>query len=311
MNTTEFLSIASAIVPDRTAVIFEAERFTYDQLSSRVNRLANAFEHIGIKQGDRIASIQVNSHQQVEAYFAAAKLDAIYVPLNFRARADELTHMINECSASLLLVGARYSQEIQALHSKLTTVNNVVSMDDDVDGWMSYEKLLDQASDEERYPISDGDDVTCILFTAGTTGAPKGVMLSHENFSSYVLSNVHPADPESEGRNILTVPLYHIAGIQSVMSSVYGGRTLVIQKQFDPAGWMELVQSEGVNRAMMVPTMLKMLLDHPDFGGYDLTSLEVITYGAAPMPLEVIKRAIKELPGVSFIKTDIHWQAFR
>lgn len=301
MNTTEFLSIASAIVPDRTAVIFEGERFTFDQLSSRVNQLANAFENIGIKQGDRIASIQVNSHQQVEAYFAAAKLDAIYVPLNFRARAEELTHMINECGAELLLVGARYSQEIQTLKSKITTVNNVVSMDGEVDEWMSYEKLLVQSSDEERFPISDGDDVTCILFTAGTTGTPKGVMLSHENFSSYVLSNVQPADPEEDGRNILTVPLYHIAGIQSVMSSVYGGRTLVIQKQFDPVGWMELVQSERVNRAMMVPTMLKMLMDHPDFGGYDLTSLDVITYGAAPMPIEVIKRAIKELPGVSFI----------
>ena len=164
MNTTEFLSIASAIVPNRTAVIFESERFTFEQLSSRVNRLANAFENIGIKQGDRIASIQVNSHQQVEVYFAAAKLDAIYVPLNFRARPDELTHMINDCSAKALLVGARYSQEVQSLESKLTTVNNVVSMDNEVDGWMSYGKLLDQSSDEERFPVSDGDDVTDVDF---------------------------------------------------------------------------------------------------------------------------------------------------
>ena len=111
----------------------------------------------------------------------------------------------------------------------------------------------------------------------------------------------HPADPEEEERNILTVPLYHIAGIQAVMSAIYGGRTLIIQRQFDAKGWMELVEQEHANRAMMVPTMLKMLMDHPDFHKHDLSSLSVITYGAAPMPLEVIKRAIKEFPGMYFI----------
>ncbi|GAH41363.1 unnamed protein product, partial [marine sediment metagenome] len=140
-----------------------------------------------------------------------------------------------------------------------------------------------------------------LLYTAGTTGVPKGVMLSHNSFAVYVLENVTPADPELEERNILTVPLYHVAGIQAMMAAIYGGRTLVMERQFDAKEWMELVESEKANRAMMVPTMLKQLMDHPEFSEHDLSSLKVITYGAAPMPLEVIKRALDVFPGVSFI----------
>jgi len=161
--------------------------------------------------------------------------------------------------------------------------------------------VVTEASDDERFPESADDDLAVIMFTAGTTGFPKGVMLSHESFSSYILSNVTPADPDIEERNILTVPLYHIAGMQAVVSAVYAGRTLIIQRQFDALGWMELVEQHQVDRAMMVPTMLKLLMDHEEFHTHDLSSLQVITYGAAPMPLEVIKRAIQELPNAHFI----------
>jgi acyl-CoA synthetase (AMP-forming)/AMP-acid ligase II len=126
-------------------------------------------------------------------------------------------------------------------------------------------------------------------------------MLTHESFSSYILNNVSPAELDVEEKNILTVPLYHIAGVQAVIAAIYGGRTLIIQRQFEPAEWMTLVQTERANRAMMVPTMLKMLMDHEDFEEYDLTSLQVITYGAASMPLEVIKMAIRKFPDTYFI----------
>jgi acyl-CoA synthetase (AMP-forming)/AMP-acid ligase II len=102
-------------------------------------------------------------------------------------------------------------------------------------------------------------------------------------------------------KNILTVPLHHIAGIQAVMAAVYGGRTLVLQRQFEEEEWMRLVQDEQANRAMMVPTMLKRLMDHPKFKEYDLSSLQVITYGAAPMPLVIIQQAIKVFPSTRFI----------
>ena len=159
--------------------------------------------------------------------------------------------------------------------------------------WPLYDDLLAGTDPGEHSPMADEEELAVLMFTAGTTGAPKAVMLSHNSFSSYTLANVEPADPEVEEKNILTVPMYHIAGLQAVMAAVYGGRTLVVQRQFEPQAWMGLVEEERVQRAMMVPTMIKQLMDHPDFARFDRSSLQVITYGAAPMPLEVIRRACR------------------
>ena len=301
MNTTEFLTISTAIVPDRTALVFEGARVTYEGLQSRVNRLASALDSLGVGPGDRVAMLQVNCNQCIEAYFAAAKLDAVYVPLNFRARADELVHMLNDAAPKALFVGGRYTRLAQECAPQMQSVQHFITLEDPVDGWLKYDDLIAQGEDIDRFPEGDDDDLTVILFTSGTTEFPKGVMLTHDSFSSYILNSVSPADPDEDERNILTVPLYHIAGVQSVMAAIFGGRTLVIQRQFDPKEWMQLVEGERANRAMMVPTMLKMLMDHPDFRSHDLSSLSIITYGAAPMPPEVIKRAIQEFPGMSFI----------
>ena len=152
-----------------------------------------------------------------------------------------------------------------------------------------------------HFPEAGDEDTTVIMFTAGTTGVPKGVMLTHDSFSSYLLATVEPADPEIEESNLITVPFYHIAGLQAALAAVYGGRTLVVMRQFEPGEWLSLAHENQVNRAMLVPTMLKHLMAHPDFSDFDLSSLSVITYGAAPMPLEVIRQAIDKFPGARFI----------
>ena len=301
MNTTEFLTIASAIVPERLAMVVGDRRTTYEELNVRVNRLANGFSSLGARRSDRVAVMQVNCAEHIETYFAAARLDAVYVPLQFRAREDELIYMINDAAPRVLLVGRRYVDLVRSCSDRLESVEHYVALEEPSEGWHFYDDLIASASDGERFPEGDGDDLTMILFTAGTTGVPKGVMLSHDSFSSYILSNVAPADPEIEERNILTVPLYHIAGVHVVMAAIFGGRTLIIQGQFEPKQWLELAERERANRATMVPTMIKLLMDHPDFHQHDLSSLEVITYGAAPMPREVIERAIREFPGTSFI----------
>ena len=303
MNTSEFLAISTAIVPDRTALVFEGRRTTYEGLQSRVNRLAAALGSLGVGSGDRIGVIQVNTDAVVEAYFAAAKLDAVFVPLNFRARADELSFMVQDSGPKALLAGSRYVSMVDEILSSgdIDCVEHRIALEDATDGWLSYSDLIEGAEDDELWPTADDDDLAVLLFTSGTTSLPKGVMLSHNSFSSYVLSHVTPADPESDERNILTVPMYHIAGMQAMISAVYGGRTLIIQRQFDAKSWMELVEQESVDRAMMVPTMLKMLMDHEEFHDHDMSSLRVITYGAAPMPVEVIRRAIGEFPNAQFI----------
>jgi acyl-CoA synthetase (AMP-forming)/AMP-acid ligase II len=259
--------------------VFEGRRLSYGLINERVNRLGNALLKLGLKKGNPVALMQVNTNQCVESYFAVAKTGGIYVPLNFRAKGNELVYMLNTAEATTVLAGERYLELIDSIRGSLPTVKTYISLDRQQSGWLFYEDLI----------------------AAGTTGFPKGVMLTHNSFSIYVLENVTPADPDTNEKNILTVPLYHVAGTQAMMAAIFGGRTLVMQRQFDARQWMELVQTEKVSRAMMVPTMLKQLMDHPEFSKHDLSSLKVITYGAAPMPLEIIKKAVEVFPDVGFI----------
>lgn len=301
MNTTDFLNIATAICSDNVAIVFEGKRYSFTQLNERVNRLANGLLKLGVKKGDRVALLQVNCNQCVETYFAVAKTGGIYVPLNFRVREKELTFMLNSSEANTLLVGDRYIDMVNTIRPDLKSVKNFISIDVKRDGYRYYEDIITSSPADEVVTEIDDNDTTILMYTAGTTGFPKGVMLSHNSFSTYVLQNVTPASPEVAESNILTVPLYHVAGTQAMMAAIYGGRTLIMERQFEPKEWMELVEKEKANRAMMVPTMLKQLMDHPEFGKHDLSSIKVITYGAAPMPLEVIKKALDYFSGCSFI----------
>jgi len=253
LNTTEFLTIATAIVPDRTAIIFDGQETTFVALQQRVSRLANALADLGVGQGDRVATMQVNCNQGIELYFATARLDAIFVPINFRAKTEELERMLTIAQPSVLLIGERYLPLLPALGDAALPPERVVMLDGEAKGGrLSYRGLLADASAEElRFPEAEDSDTTVIMFTAGTTGVPKGVMLTHESFSSYLLAAVTPADPEVEETNLLTVPLYHIAGLQAALAAVYGGRTLVVMRQFEPLEWLGLVQRHRASRAML------------------------------------------------------------
>jgi acyl-CoA synthetase (AMP-forming)/AMP-acid ligase II len=302
MNTTDFLSISHAICPEREAITFDGMRWSYGQTYERVNRLANGFRGLGIRKADRVGILEVNCSQYIESYFAAAKIGAIFVPLNFRAKGEELSFMIRNAGAKALLVGERYGEMVESILPKLPTVERCICLNGARwEKFQRYEDLIHSSQADDILEEIGDEEITILMYTSGTTGRPKGVPLRHSGFVSYVLENVEPANPEIEEKNLLTVPLYHVAGIQAMLAAIYGGRTLVLMRQFDTEEWMKMVQTERATRAMLVPTMLKRIVDHQEFQKYDLSSLKVITYGAAPMPFEVIKKAIEEMPWVRFI----------
>ena len=301
MNTTDFLKIACAICPDRDLVLFEDNRFSFAQINDRVNRLANGLQVQGITKGDRVGFLDVNGNQYIEAYFACAKLGVIFVPLNFRAKSAELSYMITNAEANCLFVGEYYLPIMDKLLPEVSCIRKCISLGMPHKDYINYEGLIQSSPADDPAVEIDDEDVTILMYTAGTTGRPKGVALKHEAFATYVLNNVEPANLEIEERNLLTVPMYHVAGMQALLAGVYGGRSIVMMRQFEIKEWMALVQREKATRAMLVPTMLKRIVDNPDFATYDLSSLQVITYGAAPMPLPIIKKAIKLMPWVRFI----------
>jgi len=301
MNTTDFLNVATAICPERDFMVFENKRWSYEQTSENINRLAFALDGLGIKKGDRIGMMSTNCPEYIETYFAAAKIGAIFVPLNFRAKADELEYMLNASETKILFAGERYLGMLKDLMPGLSNLEKCVSIDTPFEEMLYYGDLIGKATEDEFFCEIEDDDTTILMFTSGTTGRPKAVPMTHDTFGTYILENVEPADPEIEEKNILTVPLYHVAGIQGMLAATYGGRTLILMRQFDVKEWLDAVQNEKANRVMLVPTMLKQIIEYKDFLSYDLSSLAVITYGAAAMPFDVIKKAIDLFPGVSFI----------
>ncbi len=294
MNTSEFLMIAASVVPDRVAMVCDGDSRTFTQLQERVNRLANALQSLGVGKGDKVAVLALNSIPYVETYYACAKLGAVFVPLNYRAKKEELSYMVNNAEAKVIFVGERYLDLTAAIRPQFQTVQQFVCYDARPGEEMtSYEELLASHEPEEVFTDVEDTDATIILYTSGTTARPKGVVLTYLSMSVYVTNTVEPANPESHAVTLLSVPVYHVAGATAILSSVWGGRTLAILPQFEPHAWLEAVQTHRVTHSFVVPTMLKRVMEHPVFDNYDLRSLQLIAYGAAPMPYDVATKAIE------------------
>ncbi|MCS6800635.1 MAG: long-chain-fatty-acid--CoA ligase [Chloroflexota bacterium] len=297
MNTIELVRIPAMTVPDKECLVFEDRRFTYRQLLDRILRLAAALHARGIRRGDKVAILHTNSNEYVEAYYAVAMLGAIFVPLNYRARADELVHLVNDSESSTLFVGDRYVEQVRSLASQFPNVTRYIAVESPQEGMEFFGDLLASASPDDAPEIEvDDSDCTILMYTSGTTALPKGVILTYGGFSEYILTTTEPASEESTGATLLAVPIYHVAGASAIMTALYGGRKLVLMRQFDPKEWLRLVERERITNVFLVPTMMKRIIDDPDFDKYDLSSLQFISYGAAPMPVPVILKAIAKFP---------------
>jgi acyl-CoA synthetase (AMP-forming)/AMP-acid ligase II len=283
-------------VPDREALVSGdgSLRITYEQMAARVNRLTNALQALGVTAGSRVAVMATNSPQAIEVYYACAKLGACFVPLNYRAKQEELAYMLETSDAEVIFADTRYLGMIDAAKAGAPALREVVAFEAGAHGLETYDALLAASSEDDVFVDVDESEPSVLIFTSGTTAMPKGVELTYLNLSLYVMNTMSPADPTAEQeKTLLSVTIAHVAGITAILSSIWGGRTLVILPQFEPALWLQAVERERVTHSFVVPTMLKRIMDAPDFDRYDIGALRLITYGAAPMPFEVVCRAIE------------------
>lgn len=296
MNTAQFISIPSMMFSDQEILSFEDTRLTYGELSARVKRLAGGLREHGVEPGDRVAVLQTNCNQYVEAYYATATLGATFVPLNYRAKPPELEYMITAANSKVLFVGDRYVELVNELKPRLGCVEKYVSIETPQDDMAHYDDVLAQGSPDVEEAEVDEEDLAILMYTSGTTSLPKGVMLTYGGFTNYVTGTVEMADGTPRGTSLLCAPLYHIAGAMNIMTALWSGRKIAVLRQFDTEDWLETVQREQVTHAFVVPTMLKQLIDHPEFSDYDLSSLQNVSYGGAPMAFPVIRKAIELFP---------------
>ena len=302
MNTANFLSIPGMMFPDQELIVFEGTRLTYASALERVRRLATSLQKLGVKPGDRVAALQTNSNQFIETYYATATLGATFVPLNYRAKQPEIEYMVTAADVKVLFVGSRYVDQIKQLQPKFTSVTHYVAMESSSPGMLDFEDLVQKGSPDIDDAEVDESDVTILMYTSGTTSLPKGVMLTYGDFTNYVVGTVEMADGTDRGTSLLCAPLYHIAGTANIMTAIWAGRKIVVLKQFEPKEWLEAVHKEKITHAFVVPTMMKQLIDHPEFSKFDMSSLQNLSYGGAPMPFPVIRKAIEVFPkGTGFV----------
>jgi len=279
------------IYPDKEAIIFSDIRLTFKQFQERINRLANALIKLGIQKGDKVAVLLNNGYQYAELYFAIPKCGAIIVPLNYRLAGRELSWIINHAEAKVLILDEAYLQAIEPIASELKTLKETIIIGQGKPMMLRYEDLITESDPEE--PILDihDDDVVSIVYTSGTTGVPKGAMLTHRN----LLSNCHVINIENNilfGDIFLIVsPMYHTVTPSFMYAHMYRGNTNVAIDHFDPKLFLETIEKEKVTHVFLVPSMIIFTLDWPEVKNYDLSSLRLIWYGGSSMPVYRIKQA--------------------
>ncbi len=277
---------------DRTAVVFEDTRLTYKELNDRVNRLADALSTQGFKKGEAIAVLAENTHKYLEIYFAAAKLGMSLTPLNFRLADPEITHIINDSESKHLFVGDGYEERVQQIRKEIKEVQTFISMDNPMDGCLIYEELIDSGSTKEPDLIVDENDMAVLFYTGGTTGLPKGVMQSHRNLMTGVISATIPLAFTKEDATCFILPMFHVSLWPALCILMVGGK-VVINRKPDLNKILQLIQDEKCTHINAVPTLYGWLLEHCDLSQYDLTSLRSITYAGSPFPTEMLKKCIQ------------------
>ena len=287
MHLGMLLQMAADGMGDRVAIGSRIGGTTMAELAVRARRAGTLFAS---GPGTRVALVDLNSECVPIALFGASLAGKAFVPINYRLTDEQLQELVRRSAPATVIVGPGVVDRLGPIEG--------ISL-------ITREELLARVDDEsielaDPY-AGDAEEIAVLLYTSGTTGAPKAAVLRNRNLAAYVISTVEFAGSGEDETAIVSVPPYHIAGISSVLSSTYSGRRVVHIESFEPQEWVDVVRREEVTHAMVVPTMLSRILDVVEGDGGGLPSLRALSYGGGPMPTSVIERAMALLPSVGFV----------
>lgn len=290
--------------PDSPSVTYGGRTFTWEQTGERCQRLAWALAGLGVGVGQRVAYLGYNSHWCFELFFASPMAGAITVPVNFRLSLGEIIDCIEDAEPTVLVIDGHHIEHARAIARACPKLKAIVYAGEGIapEGLLPYETLLTEVEQFVLQP-SGNDDTLVIFYTGGTTGRSKGVMLTHINLFANALGGIPLYKMVERETHLLAGPMFHTAAGSRVYTATMTGTHTVILSKFDVLEVMQAVESHGINTMQLVPTMLQLMLDHPRFPEFDLSSLRMITYGASPMPVALLERALKYLPSVSFAQS--------
>ena len=295
------------LTPLKTAILEDEHCYTYSQLAERTAKLKNVLKGMGVKKGDRVGLLMLNSFRYIEIFYATTAIGAIVVPLNYRLALEELEFVINDSGMKALFLHQEFLTMIPQLQEKTPSVEQFILAENRAveTNLISYEHLIAQenakAQDLEYDDVHE-EDVAGLFYTGGTTGRAKGVMLTHRNLIANFYHSSATSFLESDTNYLHIAPMFHLADGASTVNITLAGGTHSIARAFTPKAFLEAVEKYRITSATLVPTMINMVLQEPDFDQYDLSSLKRMLYGASPMPLALLKKAIRAFPEVQFLQ---------
>jgi long-chain acyl-CoA synthetase len=282
------LQRAVQIAPERVAVRCAQLELTYGQVWDRARRLVGALHGLGVRAGDRVAVVSRNCHRYLELYQAVPGAGMLLVPLNQRHTAAELGYALEDSGARVLFAGS-------GVDCPRGVVETVIDLD------AEYEALLAGARPAGFADELPPDTIAGLFYTGGTTGAAKGVMLTHRNLIANALHFQASVPFRPETRWLVAAPLFHAAGSVAVLATVWHAGCHVVLPVFDPGAALDLVEAEGVTATLVVPTMLAALSDEQLARPRDVSTLRLISHGGAPVATETLRRAHRAFPDAELL----------
>lgn len=287
--------------PHEVSAICGTDRITRGQLADRVARLGSALRTLGMAAGDRVGMLSLNSIRYIEYFYGTWWGGGVINPVNIRWNPKEVAYSLDDCDTRILLVDDTFAPMVPALRQHSKSLATVVYCGSKAppEGMLGYEALLAAATPMADAQRRDGD-LAAVMYTGGTTGRPKGVMLSHANLYLNALSNSAAVPRDAVRLGLVTAPMFHVAGCGVTLIAMQRLTPQVVVPAFDEVAIMTALQEHKANELFLVPTMIKRVLDHPRFNEFDLTSVKLVLYGAAPIEAALLEQAMRQLPNASF-----------
>ncbi|MBX3498527.1 MAG: long-chain fatty acid--CoA ligase [Alphaproteobacteria bacterium] len=286
--------------PSDLATLFQGRRRSWQELADRSARLATVLRTLGLEPGGRIGMLANNRDSYFEYLIGTWWAGGAVNPVNIRWSTAEIAFSLDDCDTRVLLVDEHFASLGPALRAASRSLRTLVYVGAGAtpDGMLDGGALLAGAA-PAKDAGSGGDDLAGVFYTGGTTGFPKGVMLTHHGLLSNALGCLLEANLADDDVVLSVAPMFHLAGLCMINRALVRGRPTIIVPGFDPLAVLEAIQSERVTFTLLVPTMIQRLLDHPGFARFDLSSLRHIIYGASPISEGLLERTLKAIPGVA------------